>query len=44
MDIKIKKPGGEQLRQLALPLAVVLGLLALWLAWSGASQWAGCWS
>ena len=39
MDIKIKKPGGEQLRQLALPLAVVLGLLALWLAWSGASQW-----
>ena len=39
MDIKIRKPGGEQLRQLALPLAVVLGLLALWLAWSGASQW-----
>ena len=39
MDIKFKKPGGEQLRQLALPLAVVLGLLALWLAWSGASQW-----
>ena len=39
MDIKIKAPGREDLRQLALPLAVVFGLLALWLAWSGASQW-----
>jgi len=39
MDIKLKRPGGEQLRQLALPLAVLLGLLALWLAWSGVSQW-----
>ena len=39
MEIKFKKPGGEQLRQLALPLAVGFGLLALWLAWSGASQW-----
>jgi phosphomannomutase/phosphoglucomutase len=39
MDIKIKAPGGEHLQKLALPLAVVLGLLALWLAWSGVSQW-----
>src|SRR5690242_20499413 len=39
MEIKFKAPGGEQLRQLALPLAVLLGLLALWFAWSGASQW-----
>ncbi len=39
MDITFKKPGTEHLRQLALPLAVVLGLLALWLAWSGVGQW-----
>ncbi|HET7126507.1 MAG TPA: phosphomannomutase/phosphoglucomutase [Lysobacter sp.] len=39
MDIKMKAPGGEHLRKLALPLAVVLGLLALWLAWSGVQQW-----
>jgi len=39
MEIKFRKPGGEHLRQLALPLAVVLGLLALWLAWSGVAQW-----
>lgn len=39
MDMKFKKPGSEQLRQLALPLAAVLGLLALWMAWSGVSQW-----
>ena len=39
MEIKFKKPGAEELRKLALPLAVVLGLLALWLAWSGVAQW-----
>ena len=39
MDIKFKKPGLGFLRQVALPLAVVLGLLALWLAWSGVGQW-----
>ena len=37
--MKLNKLGGEHLRKLALPVAVVLGLLALWLAWSGASQW-----
>ena len=39
MDIKFKKPGLGFLSQLALPLAVVLGVLALWLAWSGVGQW-----
>ena len=39
MDIKFKKPGLGFLRQVALSLAVVLGLLALWLAWSGVGQW-----
>jgi phosphomannomutase/phosphoglucomutase len=40
MDIKLKAPAtGDILRRLALPLAVVLALLAAWLAWSGVAQW-----
>jgi phosphomannomutase/phosphoglucomutase len=39
MDIKFKAPGGEHLRKLALPLAVLFGVFALWLAWSGIAQW-----
>jgi phosphomannomutase/phosphoglucomutase len=39
MKIKFKAAGGEHLRKLALPVAVALGVLALWLGWSGASQW-----